>query len=169
MKTIFKFLLLQPIIIIPFTLFMKMNFSCQNKSDNSELEGFKAKALIENENSKIIYELKGQEIIDRRLKYIGPYDELEVNKNSNINHITIPWKDIKEDEGTGIVHIAPGCGSEDFILGKEFNLTTLCPIDENGQFLPEYGLLSGQKASQTAQVIIQDLEKKEILFSRENL
>ena len=36
-----------------------------------------------------------------------------------------PWNEVGEDEGTGIVHIAPGCGAEDFQLGKELGL----PVD----------------------------------------
>ena len=34
----------------------------------------------------------------------------------------IPWTEVSQEEGTGIVHIAPGCGEEDFLLGKEFGL-----------------------------------------------
>ena len=30
----------------------------------------------------------------------------------------IPWDDVSTEEGTGIVHIAPGCGAEDFELGQ---------------------------------------------------
>ena len=33
-------------------------------------------------------------------------------------HQVIPWDEVGETEGTGIVHIAPGCGAEDFQLGK---------------------------------------------------
>ena len=34
----------------------------------------------------------------------------------------IPWADVALDTGTGIVHIAPGCGGEDFELSKELGL-----------------------------------------------
>ena len=36
------------------------------------------------------------------------------------------------DEGTGIVHIAPGCGVEDFELGEKLGLAKVMPIDDMG-------------------------------------
>jgi isoleucyl-tRNA synthetase len=38
------------------------------------------------------------------------------------------------EDGTGIVHIAPGHGVEDFAVGQKFNLGTVCPVDERGRF-----------------------------------
>ena len=35
-----------------------------------------------------------------------------------VEHRVIPWDDVTMDQGTGIVHIAPGCGGEDFELSK---------------------------------------------------
>ena len=43
------------------------------------------------------------------------------------------------DEGTGIVHIAPGAGSEDFELSRVHGLPVLVPIDESGRMLPGFG------------------------------
>ena len=40
-------------------------------------------------------------------------------KSAKEAHRVIAWKDVGEAEGTGIVHIAPGCGKEDFHLGKD--------------------------------------------------
>ena len=47
---------------------------------------------------------------------------------------SIAWDDVGVDEGTGIVHIAPGCGAEDFELGKREGLPVLVPVDEAGAF-----------------------------------
>ena len=48
-------------------------------------------------------------------------------------HRVVPWSEVGEDEGTGIVHIAPGCGAEDFQLGKALGLPVIAPIDEDGR------------------------------------
>ena len=45
-----------------------------------------------------------------------PYANLEVQKKSP--HEVVVWELASGEEGTGIVHIAPGCGAEDFGLGK---------------------------------------------------
>ena len=39
-----------------------------------------------------------------------------------VEHRVIPWDEVSLDEGTGIVHIAPGCGAEDFELSREVRL-----------------------------------------------
>ena len=54
----------------------------------------------------------------------------------------IPWDEVALDEGTGIVHIAPGAGTEDFELSKVHDLPVLVPIDESGRFYPELRLRS---------------------------
>ena len=46
---------------------------------------------------------------------------------------------VSEEDGTGLVHIAPGCGLDDFELGKKENLPFLAPLDDNGTFLEEFG------------------------------
>ena len=47
-------------------------------------------------------------------------------------HRVVAWDDVGETEGTGIVHIAPGCGKEDFQLGKEQGLPPVAPLDDAG-------------------------------------
>ena len=69
----------------------------------------------------------------------------------------IGWDEVSLDEGTGIVHIAPGCGTEDFELSKVEDLAVLTPVDESGRFYPEYGWLAGRGAHEAAGDIIDDL------------
>src|SRR5207248_3034166 len=56
--------------------------------------------------------VKGAELVG--LEYEGPFDELPAQEN--VVHRVIPWREVELDEGTGIVHIAPGAGTEDFEL-----------------------------------------------------
>jgi isoleucyl-tRNA synthetase len=53
---------------------------------------------------------------------------------------------VSTDTGTGIVHIAPGCGKEDFYLGKAERLVAIGPLDESGLFLPGFGELENRAA-----------------------
>ncbi|OOV36643.1 isoleucine--tRNA ligase [Candidatus Synechococcus spongiarum LMB bulk10D] len=50
---------------------------------------------------------------------------------------------VTADSGTGLVHIAPGHGAEDFAIGRRYNLPTLCPVDGAGQFTAEAGPFAG--------------------------
>jgi isoleucyl-tRNA synthetase len=44
------------------------------------------------------------------------------------------------DSGTGAVHIAPGHGADDYVLGMKHNLPILSPVDDHGRFTDEAGL-----------------------------
>src|SRR4029450_11446999 len=68
-------------------------------------------------------------------RYEGPYDALPAVRKAfdegtrddpatPYQHRVIPWTEVGEDEGTGIVHIAPGAGAEDYQLGKSLGLPT---------------------------------------------
>ena len=58
------------------------------------------------------------------------------------------------DEGTGIVHIAPGAGGEDFELSRVHDLPVLSPVDESGRFYDDYGWLHGLTTTEAADQII---------------
>ena len=61
-------------------------------------------------------------------------------KPLGVRHIT--GAEVSLDEGSGIVHIAPGCGSEDFELSKLHDLAVLAPVDEAGRFIyASYGVV----------------------------
>jgi isoleucyl-tRNA synthetase len=50
-------------------------------------------------------------------------------------------KHVTLEQGSGIVHTAPGHGAEDFVVGQEYGIETYAPLDDNGRFtegLPEY-------------------------------
>jgi isoleucyl-tRNA synthetase len=74
---------------------------------------------------------------------------------------------VSDQEGTGIVHIAPGCGKEDFSLAAPNNLTVLAPIDESGVYYDNYGFLSGQFAPAATRAILQSLREKGVLYRTE--
>ncbi|HJJ89656.1 MAG TPA: isoleucine--tRNA ligase [Methanocorpusculum sp.] len=46
-------------------------------------------------------------------------------------------------ENTGIVHIAPGHGWDDYLIGLRENLPIICPVDRNGNFTDEAGIFAG--------------------------
>ena len=81
----------------------------------------------------------------------------------SVDHVVIGWDDVSIEEGSGLVHIAPGCGSEDFELGRVNDLPVLMPVDESGRFLPEYGWLTGRGAHEVAVDLTADLRTRGVL------
>ncbi len=108
--------------------------------------------------------LKGSDMIG--WTYAGPYDELPAIQASGVPtlHRIIPWDAVGEEEGTGIVHIAPGCGAEDFELGKIHTLPAVAPLLENGIFRDGFGWLTGREVGDVAPAIFHDLENKGRLY-----
>jgi isoleucyl-tRNA synthetase len=109
---------------------------------------------------RVVETLQGHDLVG--WKYRGPFDELPAAQG--VEHRVVAWKDVSADEGTGIVHIAPGCGREDFGLGKEFHLAVLAPVDDFGVYLAGYDWLSGQKTSEVAQQVADNLTQKGLLY-----
>jgi isoleucyl-tRNA synthetase len=95
----------------------------------------------------VVETLKGSDMVG--WSYRGPFDELPAAQG--VKHTVVPWKDVSATEGTGIVHIAPGCGREDFGLGKEFNLAVLAPVNEFGIYVEGYDWLTGRRAADLGQ------------------
>jgi isoleucyl-tRNA synthetase len=102
--------------------------------------------------------------------YDGPFDELKAQQaaGSPQAHRVILWDEVGEAEGTGIVHIAPGCGAEDFSLGKEYDLPAIAPLDEEGHFVEGFGSLSSTHVSESAERVFESLREKGILYKIED-
>ncbi len=62
------------------------------------------------------------------------------------------------DDGSGLVHCAPGHGPEDFIIGRRFSIPLFCPVDGSGKYTAEAGDYAGREAKASNKDIIADLE-----------
>jgi len=111
-------------------------------------------------------------------RYAGPFDGLPAVRaafakgtrdepDAAYEHRVIPWSEVGEDEGTGIVHIAPGAGAEDYQLGKSLGLPVIGPIDEDGRYYDGFGRLSRMLAPEVAEEIVDDLEQRGFFYHLE--
>jgi isoleucyl-tRNA synthetase len=138
---------------------------------------------------EIAGELSGAELVG--WTYDGPFDELPAqnhpagypaqiarvvlqqqwgpNQSARQVHRVVAWDAVGEAEGTGIVHIAPGCGKEDFQLGKEQQLVPIAPLDDQGLFVAGFGELEGKSAvnAATTDWILNNLQQRLVLFAYE--
>ncbi len=81
----------------------------------------------------------------------------------------VPYENVSTQEGTGIIHIAPGHGEEDYLLGLKYNLPIYSPVDNLGRFndvelkkidVPIYGV----QVTKSNDIIIQHLKTKNFLL-----
>jgi len=129
---------------------------------------------------EVLAELPGRDLLGRT--YRGPFDELPAQntpggvfpygstgdgKTSSESHHVIAWSAVSEAEGTGLVHIAPGCGAEDQELGKDNELPFVAPLDESAIFIDGFGPFTGQKANEVSDNIVAALKASGLLAARE--
>jgi isoleucyl-tRNA synthetase len=126
---------------------------------------------------QVVEEKPGRELEGWR--YAGPFDELPAVQEAfagvpgpdgqPYGHRVVPWDEVGEEEGTGIVHIAPGCGAEDFALGKSLGLPMIAPLDENGIVVPGFGPYSGRDVRDVAEPILESLRHKHRFYRLETI
>ena len=110
-------------------------------------------------------QFKGKNLVG--IKYQGIFDELPALKG--VKHKVVAAKDlVMAQEGTGLVHIAPGAGEEDFKLAKDEGLSVVASIDESANYIEGFGDLSGKNAKENPGLIIKKLEEKAALFKVED-
>lgn len=116
---------------------------------------------------EVVDRLKGSEMVG--WEYDGPFDELPAAQEAmaGYTHRVIPWKEVGADEGTGIVHIAPGCGAEDFQLSKEHDLPVIAPLDENGNYVAGFDWLTKREVHNVAHDIFDNLQEKGLYYRKQ--
>jgi isoleucyl-tRNA synthetase len=129
---------------------------------------------------EVLQDVPGRDLVG--LQYQGPFDELPAQKTPGglspfgetgagrtavESHRVIAWSEVSEAEGTGLVHIAPGCGAEDQQLGKENSLPFIAPLDESAIFVPGFASFTGRKAGEVADDIVAALKAAGFLVARE--
>ena len=106
---------------------------------------------------EVLEERAGQELVGWR--YEGPFDDLPAVRQAfgaaAYGHRVVAWDEVGEEEGTGIVHVAPGCGAEDYALGKALGLPMIAPLDESGVYLDGFGPFSGRDVRDVTEPIVE--------------
>lgn len=76
---------------------------------------------------------------------------------------------VSTEDGTGIVHIAPGHGREDYEVGRKYNLPVFSPLDEKGRFTDEAPDFKGLSTDEASSKVISILEEKKSLLLSETI
>lgn len=126
-------------------------------------------AVLKQDNYQIIKEQKGKEL--ENLKYEPLYSDLLEQKPANIeNAFKVLEAEFATDiEGTGIVHIAPMYGEDDFSLGKKYNLPQYHTVSKSGKFLDFIKNWQGLNIREANPLIIEELKNRGLLYGTEKI
>ncbi|MEM2931657.1 MAG: isoleucine--tRNA ligase [Nitrososphaerota archaeon] len=124
---------------------------------------------ITGKNYQIVRRLSGDELVG--LRYIHPLAEEVSIHGTHLEpaHTVLPAEFVSMEEGTGLVHIAPGHGPEDFELGRIYGLPVLCPINQSGYFTQEAGNLKDLYHKEASIIILDILRSKGLLFHEDRI
>ena len=77
----------------------------------------------------------------------------------------LPAEYVTDDTGTGLVHIAPGHGLDDFYLGKKYGLPTNCSVNEDGTLVESLPYFAGEHVFKVNPKVIEQLQLSKSLIS----
>ncbi len=106
-------------------------------------------------------EFKGEKM--EGWEYENPLSKNLKLKLKNAYKVVLSSRYVNLEDGTGLVHCAPGHGKEDYEVGKEYKLNMPSPVGLNGLLTDEAGKYSGKKARIVDEEIIADLKKDDAL------
>ena len=112
------------------------------------------------EKYKIIEKRGGKSL--KGIKYEMPYSNFTLQKNSP--HEVVLWDLASGEEGTGIVHVAPGCGAEDHQLGKKLGVPAISPLNDAGIYIEGFGNFSGKKYSEVNKEVLEDMGNRGFIY-----
>ncbi len=127
---------------------------------------------VANKKCEIIEEFKGEVL--EGVAYEHPLSsEIDYGKvrkkcriPNNIHTVVLSKEFVDTLAGTGLVHMAPGCGPEDYEVGHKNGIYPFNNLDEKGVFPSDMGVYSGWTAKKDDKKFIEDFEKKGCLIEK---
>ena len=127
--------------------------------ENIILAKARIEAILGDQKYEIVKEFKGQELLG--LSYEPLYHFFEtIQPDYKIYHANF----VSMDDGTGIVHVAPGFGEDDSALGKENNLSVIDHVDDEGKITDKVTPFAGLFVKKADPLVIDDLKNRNLLF-----
>ncbi|MEC9016160.1 MAG: class I tRNA ligase family protein, partial [Gemmatimonadota bacterium] len=98
------------------------------------------------------------------LRYERPLDLVPDPADSGNGWTVVVEDFVSAEEGTGVVHMAPAFGADDYVAGQKHGLPMINPLDAAGCFTDSTALVGGQFVKDADSVLIEELRSREKLF-----
>jgi len=103
---------------------------------------------------------RGTDLVGKRYK--RPLDWIEYKEGKH--EIIIGESFVSADEGTGVVHMAPAFGADDYAAGQRSGLAFLQPVNLRGEFPEDMPLVAGMFVKDADPVILEELKRRGVLW-----
>ncbi len=111
---------------------------------------------------EILKRFKGLDLEHRKYQPLFTY--LPLDKEA---HYVVLGDFVTTEDGTGIVHVAPAFGEDDYNVGVKYDLPVIRPVNQSGEFEPEVTDFSGKFVKAADPEIILNLKNRKLLFRKE--
>ncbi len=123
------------------------------------------KDVVKDVKIEIVHDdITGKDLVGLEYEPIFGLNNKEIDSNDNAYKV-YGADFVTTEDGTGIVHIAPNFGEEDFELGKKYSLPLVDLMDENGTYADKAGEWSGHYFKKANSKVLDLIKAKGILFS----
>jgi isoleucyl-tRNA synthetase len=122
---------------------------------------------------EVVEEVKGTAL--QGIRYTHPLlDEVPQQAkfretSEKVHSIVLSEEYVTLEQGTGLVHMAPGHGPQDFEVGEREGIPIFCPVTFSGTFSEEGGKYAGMKVHDANEVILADLRQKNLLVHQDTI
>ena len=104
--------------------------------------------------TEVLDRFKGRDLLGRRYEQLFPFMTLEAGQNA---FVVVPADFVTLDSGSGIVHMAPAFGEDDYRIGQQENLAFFNPVNAVGEFTDVIEPYQGLGVKRADRQIIRDL------------
>jgi isoleucyl-tRNA synthetase len=115
------------------------------------------------QNATQIKTIKGSELVGRTYEPLFPYFEYRKEDSFRI----LPGEFVTTEDGTGVVHMAPGFGEDDLYTCRAANIEIVCPVDTKGRFTKEVPDFEGLNVFEANKPIIKALKDRGLIIRHE--
>jgi isoleucyl-tRNA synthetase len=125
-----------------------------------------ARALgVEEDEVEVLRRIPGRELVGTR--YRRPVELVPAPDDRQNGWTVVAEEFVTADEGTGIVHMAPAFGADDYAAGERHGLPMLRPLDDAGRFHEEVDRIGGMFVKDADPVVVEALGESDTLFRTE--
>jgi isoleucyl-tRNA synthetase len=110
---------------------------------------------------EVVRRYRGSELVGWR--YQRPFDWVEYPEGKE-HEIVVGESFVSAEDGTGVVHMSPAFGADDYAAGQRHNLAFLQPVDARGEFPRDLPVGGGMFVKDADPLLIEELDRRGVLF-----